>query len=727
MSEKRDLKQLIAPFMLSLPVLIPVLILVGIISYTFCKYLVPIYETELRVKLETKDDSFTKNNLYKDFDVLSTSDKVLTEVQVLKSDLIIRKTLMAMNLPITYKRVGKLKDTELYPESPFYVEIDSVSTLTSNKFYGLEIISDELIELGLEEPFVSTKFNMWTKFEGGRIKITKNTQWIKRHAVSDLIGSYEFKVNTIKGLKSDFVTDNLLVKEIDKDIDIIRVNFQGENPHKIADFTNLLVATFTEDYLETKVQAAHLTSNFIDSQIVDIKKKLMESEVNLERFRYDKKVLNSKQQLEIGLKKIAQLDVQLANLSLKKITMDSLIVYVENENEDYTKYAPSFESYGGLLFVELMKKYQSLLDERRSLLSQYTPESREINEINEKLSQTKGYIKNSIINHRELVKYQYDLLSDRVKLENEKFTDLPSKERRFLVFEREFRQNEDIFNFLSKKKMEADIAKSVDLAFHKIIQKAQVPKVPVSPNKKFITALMVLLVFLVAVFFIYLFNFLSSGIKSHRVIERYFGHSIQTFLVNDKSSFYDFNSDLMTDVLGMRTEKQIIGVASGHKGEGKSYFSQALVQTQSVLKSSRVKVISDSNLHSQLSHLPYDELNRWRSTGYERSFFLDNCDHVLIDTCCIKSSKEESAMLAHVDHVFFILDSNKSKMKDLEFIKTFLNSYPIKSYSIVLNNCSPFTNYLGEVSVFNSYKATNAGILNRIKLLKNWYAAWWAV
>lgn len=728
MSEKKDLKQLIAPFMLSLPVLLPVLVIVGMVSYRLCRYIVPLYDTELRVKLETKDDSFTKNNLYKDFDVLTTTDKVLTEVQVLKSDLIIKKTLRAMNLPITYKRVGQLMDTELYPDSPFIVEIDSNQTIPKNTFYSLEIFPDESIELSKNIALIKTKFGKWVDFEGGKIKISKNKNWLNKHKLNELYGTYEFKVNTLKGLKSDFVADNLLVKEIDKDIDIIRINFQGENPQKIADFANLLVATFTKDYLETKVQAAHLTSNFIDSQIVDIKERLVESEINLERFRYDKKVLNSKQQLEIGLKKIAQLDVQLANLSLKKITMDSLIVYVENEDEDYINYAPSFESYGGLLFVELMKKYQSLLDERRSLSAQYTRESRELDEINEKLLQTKGYIKNSIVNHRELVKYQYDLLSDRVKLEKERFTDLPSKERKFLGYEREFRQNEDIYNFLSKKKMEADIAKSVDLAFHKIIQEAQVPSMAVSPNKKFIAALMVLSVFLIIVFLVYLINFLKTGIKSYEEIERFFGHSIHGFLVTDSTENYQFNTDLMTDIVSLKREKQIIVVASGHKGEGKSYFTRALLKTQSIFNKSRTKVISEGKLNfTSVKNASFEELNKWRFAGYDRSFFLTNYDQVLIDTHSINSSKEESLLLAHADHVFFVMDFRKTKTKDLEFIKNFLESNPIKSYSLILNNYSLFTNHLGEINIANSYKGSKKGLINRVTYLKNWYKAWWAI
>ena len=207
----------------------------------------------------------------------------------------------------------------------------------------------------------------------------------------------------------------------------------GENPQKIADFTNQMAKSYIDDYLKSKSFAAELTAEFIDTRAEQIKTKLVEAETKMENFRINKNVLNTKQELDIGLKKISQLEVQLSNLSMKKITMDSLSKYVKKESSEYQKYAPSFESYGGLLFVELMKNYQSLLNEKQRLLNEFTIESKVVKDVDYQLSQTKGYVTQSIANHQELVEYQHKLLMKSIEEEKHKFDNIPQKERNYLV------------------------------------------------------------------------------------------------------------------------------------------------------------------------------------------------------------------------------------------------------------------------------------------------------
>ena len=717
--EKSDIKRIFAPFMMVLPVVIPILTIVGLVTHRMCRYITPMYDTDLRIRMDNKDYSFSRNNLYKDFDVLTASDKVLTEVQVLKSDLIILKALDDMNIPVTYKRVGQMMTTELYPLAPFTVVLDTLHPVKKDVDYMLYIYTGDSISICENEDCEKSYFDYWFEIGGGRLKIIKNQKWIEKNELEAMYGEFQFRVNTLEGLKSEFVGDNLLVKEIDKDIDIIRINFSGENAQKIADFTNQLAESFTNEYLETKVKAATLTAEFINSQITQARERLIESESKIEQFRYDQNLLNSKQELEIGLKKISQLEVQLANLALKKITMDSLIVYVQEDAEDYTKYAPSFESYGGLLFVELMKKYQSLLDKRRELSAQYTQESIEIREVNEKLKQTKAYIKNSITNHRELVNYQYDLLKERVEFEKTRFDNLPTKERNLLIYQRDFKQNEDIYNFLSKKKMEADIAKSVDLSFHKIIKKAKVPKVPTSPQKSFISALVVLAVLLVIVFLVYMYDYLKAGMYTKKQFEESLGYAIDTFIVKDTTDGFTVNSDMMLDIKSPNDGENLIAVASPYKKEGKTYFSKCLIETQLSRYSNKIRYIS-------LKDNP-EILGQWRQHDYDKSYIMDGYDYVILDTHEVSGSKWESTILNHVDHIFFVLKNKHTKKRHVKFILDIIESYKLKDFSFVLNEYHPYTNYLGEISVSNRFRGKTKGTFTLLRRVVKWYTALWVI
>ena len=197
MREVDDIKRMIAPLMKVLPYIIVVVIGCGVVTFMLLKYSTPIYETELILKMDNSDNSFTKNNLYKDFDVLTSSDKLLTEVQVIKSDLIVKNAIKAMNIPVTYYRLGKLAEAELYPMAPFIVLEDSLKPVKKNFKYKLKIFPDKKITVAHGKKVVKAKLGDFISIGGGRLRIVLNKMWVEKKGSKEIPGVYEFKVNTI--------------------------------------------------------------------------------------------------------------------------------------------------------------------------------------------------------------------------------------------------------------------------------------------------------------------------------------------------------------------------------------------------------------------------------------------------------------------------------------------------------------------------------------------------
>ena len=82
------------------------------------------------------------------------------------------------------------------------------------------------------------------------------------------------------------------------------------------------------------------------------------------------------------------------------------------------------------------------------------------------------YIIENIQNHRKNTIYQLTQIENEIELATRKLDDLPTREKKLVMLEREFKHYQDLFNFLKKKQMEAGIAKLAQLNFHRIINEA---------------------------------------------------------------------------------------------------------------------------------------------------------------------------------------------------------------------------------------------------------------
>lgn len=582
MNNIQQIVRIFTPALKGAPFIIGLVAICIFIASKIVYYATPLYECTGRMKLEDVNLGISNTNLYKDFDVFEHPGKIMTEVEVIKSSELIKRTVSSLPFDVTYYRIGKIRTTELFDESPFTVKYNLSNHLLYGEKFLLKI--DQNLKLHLSftikgKPHnINTIFNEKIKLPGGEIEIFLNDSIIKNKANQDYTGEFYFTINSLEQMVSE-VSKNLDVKELDKEIQIVRIIYKHPIPKKAMMLTNRHMEAYIEDGILFKQNVATKTVKFVDNQMAAIEKKLSDSEQDLERFRLAHKITNTRMEVETDLKKLAELKIQLTNLEMNLASLDTLNDYVNLKNPDeFLEKAPNYEGYGGLLYTELMKRIKSLQSDRKDLLQRFKPESDEIRALDEKINDVIKYIKQNIANARKSMEIQRDNIADAIYVCEEEFNDVPTKEKNMVILERNFQLNQAIFKFLNEKRTEAEIAKAATLSFHRIIERATLPEKPVSPKKTFTMLVFAFLGLLFGIILVYIYDAISARIKYKDQLEKSSNFPVLAdirFESTGKPSMNDFLS-LATKLYIKSKEPMVYTVCSSIDKEGKSFVSEKL-------------------------------------------------------------------------------------------------------------------------------------------------------
>src|ERR1700760_283509 len=136
MSNQKSTSKALRPLLRGLPIVVAAVTACLLGARWYLKHALPMYESTAKVRLADPHDGGPSANLYKDFDVFATNNQIGTEVEMVKSKVLIEKTLDSIEMSLVVYRMGKLKKMELYRDNPLDVQV----TIKDSLWYGRQIV-----------------------------------------------------------------------------------------------------------------------------------------------------------------------------------------------------------------------------------------------------------------------------------------------------------------------------------------------------------------------------------------------------------------------------------------------------------------------------------------------------------------------------------------------------------------------------------------------------------
>ncbi len=593
------------------------------IAYVYLRYTKPIYEATSIIQLGSIDEG----KKIVDIENVSTiGDELSSNVELLKSELILKEALKRLRLNVSYFSKGDILTEEKYKATSYLI---LPLTLKDSAIVGKHIsVSTEGNQLILEYDFSGShqidRIAVGKTYENEFFKILVNVKnW-------DILNS-NLQENELYFVFNDFgqlaraYLPNLNVKVLNPEAKSIQITYRSNNPELSKNVVESVVQTFFQHDFEKKQKGSAKILSFITEQLDSISYELELSEVKIKNFKQTNKVPNPKIEAENLFTRITGLESEKVVLDLEQNlinTINDVINEAPNRLEVYNLLPGIVGSQFERALTNQVNTLHDLLLEREDAAFSRTDKNANIKIIDKKITAQVNTIRRMLGAFTLKIKAQKDGLDKKIAEIETNFLDIPEQELELSRLERIFQLNEKYYILLLEKKAQYSISKEGFTTSNLILKDVQLPTSPISPRRTLIITMAILLGFFFGFLLIFvryiLYNEINSPEELKKLLDPRIGFlgfipSLKTksefssseVFKNPKSSisesFRTIRSNINFVSKNSGEDTLLIGVSSTIPSEGKTFVSINLSSIYSL--SGKKTLIIDMDLRKPKIHL----------------------------------------------------------------------------------------------------------------------------
>lgn len=407
-------------------------------------------------------------NARRDFfgNAIGRSAGLETEIDIIRSNLLIEKTLKSMGNNVNYfQLVDGFKTEQIYKTSPFkvsnfiiytpalYGRKISINDLGNNKF-SLKLnksLKEKLLNLVID----SNKFQDFKKvYTYNKVYVTKDMafQIVQEKKFSHK--KYAFSLSS-PTQALDHAKRNLKVAPASTDSTILKLDYKDAREEKAKDFLNLLIDNYLSYSVKNQTATDRKRLDFVNDQIDTINRKLAQSENSLEGFKINNDISNIQAQIQEIITKEGLLEDK---LQVEKVNYSAIsLLYKEVMRGNYSVISSLEDRYPVL--ATMVQNLELLGQKREGLLVNLTHKHPDVISVNNSISN----LKSSIVSIVKGIKAQIGarksaLMRDLIRYQ-QILKEFPNKEKELGRHERLFKVNDQVYNYLLQKQSELSIEK----------------------------------------------------------------------------------------------------------------------------------------------------------------------------------------------------------------------------------------------------------------------------
>ncbi|MBK0382124.1 polysaccharide biosynthesis tyrosine autokinase [Pedobacter sp. SD-b] len=715
------------------------LILSLLVAYIYLWYTPKVYSTSAYLKFEEKQANLS-NSVTLSPQTRNYTNKILSESWTFRSRKTIEASVNYIDWQVSYFLEGKVRTVELYPQKPFLVQILKQD---SSNFYNQRI---SLIpsNKGLVLSYFNSGKEITNTYQfGDIIKIPGIIFYIKKITGLSEGAQYLFKFNHKREWYGR-LGSGLSIGEAAKYSSIAAVSKIDGNAYFAADALNAVMKVYLQQGLDEKTQSAKQIINFIDSQLGNLSNAVQNSGERLKDFKQKNNFFELGSTASTVLGDVTTLEAANKAADLQLLQLQQLQKQFQKNKEEITL---NFNLDGSLdpLLSNLLTQWNSLIQERASLVNTFKEGAKPVEELDAKLNilrEAAGDNIKATKNRIELTKKfnEQELAKSYGDLKN-----LPQQERDLFGLQRDYNINEKIFSYLSEKKLEAQISKASILPDASIVDLARPNFSPISPVSKSIWQFAWIIGLGSGVGLIFLARMLNPYIYDKETIEsltntpivgmiRHFPEKIDPdnkqilTISKPKSIFAESVRSVRTNLSFIASEQQskVICISSEIAGEGKSFVTINLASSLALIDKKVIFIAADlrrskvhktfgikdkKGLSTYLAH--QDELGDIIHQTQQENLDLivagvvppnpaelmysdrlqtlieelkASYDFILFDTAPIGLVSDALPLIRMSDINLFVIRTGKSKYSAASIPNRIANEYHLKNTFIILND-----------------------------------------
>lgn len=541
--------------------------------------------------------------------LISSSQNIDNELEVLRSKTLVKEVVNQLNLYVSYTDEDEFPSKNMYKTSPVIVSLtpQEAEKLSDPMIVEMSLYPQGSLDVGVtigdkeyqkhfeKLPAVFPMDEGTLAFFQSPDSLMANKDTTEESSAQN-VRRITAKINSPMKVVRVYC-ENLTIEPTSKTTSVAVISLKNSSLQRGQDFINQLLEMYNRNTNNDKNEIAQKTAEFIDERIDIISKELGNTEANLENFKRNAGITDLTSEAQIALTGNAEYEKKRVENRTQISLLEDLRKYIRGNEYEVL---PSNVGLQDAALVATIERYNEMLVERKRLLRTSTENNPAIVNLDTSIRAMKSNVQATLdgtLQGMLITKADLDREANRF---SRRISDAPGQERQFVSIARQQEIKAGLYLMLLQKREENAITLAATANNAKIIDEAIADDIPVSPKRKIIYLIALVLGVGIPVGIIYLIGLTKFRLEGRADVEKLttvpiVGDIPLTDEKNEKDgsiAVFENQNNLMSETFRnirtnlqfmLQNDKKVILVTSTVSGEGKSFISANLAISLSLL------------------------------------------------------------------------------------------------------------------------------------------------
>lgn len=400
----------------------------------------------------------------------------------------------------------------------------------------------------------------------------------------------------LRKAQMDRFVSNIQVEPVRR-TQLVRLSFNSEDPRLAQAVANAIGDAYINSQLNARFGITQKANTWLGGRIAELRERLDQSELRLEQFKIANNLVDVSGVTALDQRELENLNEQLSQARARKAETEGFLALVRRSGRNDLSRLESLPEITSHISIQNVKREVLLAERKVAEVSKvYGPKhpvmisaQAELVAVQQSLQQQILRLIDGVEKEAEAAAERLSGLEQRFAQVRSRFSGLGTLESDFRRLEREVETNRLLYdNFMSRQK-ETEVTGDFDAPIARFTDLAQLPTLPVKPNKKLILALVLVAAMGLGVVVSLIVDALNDTVKTPGEVESQLKQRLLGYLPRVKQKLTPqglarlyFNKDqrlyreavanvrTSLSLLALNHDVKIMLVTSSFPGEGKT-------------------------------------------------------------------------------------------------------------------------------------------------------------
>jgi polysaccharide biosynthesis transport protein len=344
------------------------------------------------------------------------------------------------------------------------------------------------------------------------------------------------------------IQEKITVEQI-RDTRLLNISVKDKDPDLAAAMANTLVNKYMDFNLANKMEASKQTLAWLNEELYDLRKKLEDDEQKFFEYKQENMVFSIEGKQKLAEQKIQEFNNRYLETRNKRLELDAKINELDKNLGTLKGVANVRSLINNPIIESIYAKVVDLEIELTRLAETYKGKHPKIVQTQTELEKTRKSLAQEIAKEKENLKSERKVLFAREKtLEStlsefeKEALDTSSKELKYTILQRNVDTSRNLYDLMVSRIKESNILQTANTSNIRLVETAQVPIGPVSPNKRRNLLLSLVLGIFFGCGLAFFFEYMDQTVRTEEDIQQHFNLPVLSVIPKaDKSVSYGAN------------------------------------------------------------------------------------------------------------------------------------------------------------------------------------------